>query len=464
MPDPLPPLSWAHIPVEIKARELEAKALLALALVERGWGVTLGGQAQLHTALPNLPTGVYLSKGVVPKRAPFFARLRDQGHRIAAWCEEGLVYRHRQAYLDSRIDAEALLQAERFFAWGETQARDILDKVPAASDRVLVTGNHRVDLLRPELRAHHRERVEQIRREHGRFLLVNTNFSRFNHYCGPDFILPTLRQAGKITTDEQEAFYTRWIDFAKRMYESFVTLLPALSHALPGSTIVVRPHPSENHDAWRAHADPLPNVRVIYEDGAIPWLLASSAVLHNSCTTGLEAYLLDRPVFAYRPFTSEEFDSPLPNAVSVCAPTAEDLVAHVRQALRDPDAHAPADPDRRALVASYLTGLEGPLACQRIANALAGLDVPPVPYAPPGPGERLRRSTLPRLRARATEAIRRVARRRSGLLQYQQQKFPHLSRKELRALLGGLATATGLPQAVRVDPIGDALYALTPAP
>ena len=58
--------------------------------------------------------------------------------------------------------------------------------------------------------------------------------------------------------------------------------------------IIIRPHPSESHDPWRQLAAELPNVSVVYEGNVAEWLLAAELLIHNNCTTGVEAYLLGR--------------------------------------------------------------------------------------------------------------------------------------------------------------------------
>ena len=52
------------IPVETLNRELDGKLLLALLAASRGMQVFLGGRQAIHARLPNLPTSIYLAKGI----------------------------------------------------------------------------------------------------------------------------------------------------------------------------------------------------------------------------------------------------------------------------------------------------------------------------------------------------------------------------------------------------------------
>ena len=67
-------------------------------------------------------------------------------------------------------------------------------------------------------------------------------------------------------------------------------MLPEIAEAFPDMRIVVRPHPVEKHAAWEEIAARHDNVELAQEGNVLPWLLAARALIHNGCTTGVEAY------------------------------------------------------------------------------------------------------------------------------------------------------------------------------
>ena len=83
-------------------------------------------------------------------------------------------------------------------------------------------------------------------------------------------------------------------------------LIPVLSKEFGDHTIIVRPHPSENHEPWVEISEDLPNVKVLYEGSINEWALAADVVIFNNCTTGVEAFLLERPVISYRRFKMKQ--------------------------------------------------------------------------------------------------------------------------------------------------------------
>ena len=142
---------WVLLPVEIKVREFHAKILQSAVAAERGFDVVLGEQNTMIRQMPALPRGVYIDKSIDRTKILPFGRLKAAGNKIAAWCEEGLVYRDRDAYLHERISEKSLTQSDIFFAWGGVQADDVGSYVPEAKSKIKISGNPRFDLLRPEL-------------------------------------------------------------------------------------------------------------------------------------------------------------------------------------------------------------------------------------------------------------------------------------------------------------------------
>ena len=366
---------WLLIPIETKHRELYGKIFLALTAAERGFRVLLGEQNAMLAQLENLPAGIYLDKSVGRTKLRYFERLMKQGSLIVAWCEEGLVYRDREAYLHERVSREALEMTEKFFAWGKTQASDISDQAPESVSKIEITGNPRFDMLRPELRGIFKPVADELVSKYGHYILINSNFSRYNHFMGYDSWILSLKERGTIKDNGQLEFYYRWREFLGRVFCGFVEVIPELVSAFPDRTFILRPHPSEDHDAWRRITSGLPNFKVIHDGNAIPWITGADAVIHNSCTTGLEAYLLERPVIAYRPVTDNIFDSYLPNAISHEASNGKELIDTVHSLLNgttQPISNADKEVKR------YISALDGPFAADQIADFLAKIAKTPM--------------------------------------------------------------------------------------
>jgi surface carbohydrate biosynthesis protein len=426
--------------------------------------VILGRKGILEFNIRLLPRGIIFGNNIVSDKEVLFARHRKMGYTVAAWCEEGIAYRNRESYRHERVSAGAVRQAKVFFAWGDYHAEDVRQAVEEADQSKIVTsGSPRLDLLRPEFREFYRAEANRIRSRYGRIVLVNTNFHRFNHFLGRDAYLSELERQGKVDDAERKTFFVQWIRFLESMYAAFAEMLEPLSRALPSHTVVLRPHPSENHDAWRKEVEDLPNVKLVHEGSVLPWILASDVVVHNSCATGIEAFAMGVPVVTYRPLTSRAYDAFLPNAVSHQAKTQQELVALVAALAKGNNLREDGTFDEKhGLALRFFTGLQGPFASERITEVLGQLGVPAEPFA----SNRIHaiareiavRNILP------TRAfLARLVRGRHPKSDYYDQKFPSLSLSDVQADLERLRKISGRFAGVTVSEIGDTLFCLTSA-
>lgn len=425
------------LPIETKIREFHAKLLLGCFAAEAGFNVILGGQDEIQRHLKHLPRGIYLDKSVARTKTRSFQKNRKLGNRVVAWCEEGLVFLDPKSYLKERISVDAYKLVDVFFAWGNVQAKVIRSEVNEAGHKIICTGNPRFDLLRHPYRAIFSSEADKIRTDYGPFILINTNFSLYNHFYGRDFVISTMREQGRLRNKEDEAFMVKWADYLGEMYQYFIAMIRHLSSSFPQYTIVIRPHPSENQKTWKNETKMLPNVRVVHEGNVIPWIIASEVMVHNGCTTGVEAYMLGEPVLCYCPITSEIFDSELPNAVSKKASSVDELITLVRKVLEDPVGYVhkeSSNADANALVENYIAALSGPSACENIISELSQL-------AAENPLLQNRKSVsttekmwwkLEDCAISVKRILRRIAKGRAGGYAYVRQKFSGLELEEVQ--------------------------------
>ena len=431
------------IPIETKARELHAKFYLGCVAAERGFRVIIGGARALRDSVCWLPRGAFfLDKSVAPSRAEWFAGCRKLGLRVAAWCEEGLAFSDDQEYLRRKVDRDALSQVECFFAWGAYQTGLVRRHAPESAAHVLSVGNPRIDILHSSLRQIFQPEVERIKSDYPRMILVNSNFSLCNHKKGKDGFLNDLRANAKVKTPEDEQFALAWVAHKQVLFDAFRLAIFELSESFPDNTIVLRPHPSENHETWRRLLAPLPNVKVLFDGSVIPWLMAADVVVHNGCTTGLEGVLLERPVLAYQPVTSSEYDTELPNLVSERIHDLPALVSTVRGILGGQHRSLNQPLNELRALNSYLEDIQGG-ATDRIVQNLCRCYV-----EKDKPG--LLTDIVCELRRRYWQ-FQFSRRPKRKIDPHVIQKFPGLSHAEMLALLGTFQQVAGRFHGVTVE-------------
>jgi hypothetical protein len=228
--------------------------------------------------------------------------------------------------------------------------------------------------MRKELLPVFDENVADLRQRFGKFILINTNFGYVNAFVKNLNLLqpganggdPVL---GKNTAGMTPEFASDLAAHKGALFDHFRRALPALGRAFPDHTIVLRPHPSEDHQPWKEVADGIPNIHVVNEGNVVPWLMATELLIHNGCTTAVEAAILGKPAVSYQPVISEPHDFHLPNSLSHSARDLPELEQIVRDLL---DAKTPplGGPERRLVLERHVSALEGPLAADRIVDVL----------------------------------------------------------------------------------------------
>jgi surface carbohydrate biosynthesis protein len=308
-----------------------------------------------------------------------FRIMRNLGHEIAAWDEEALVHLPADTYYSRRLSPAAMAHVSRFFAWGEDNA-ELWRQYPHLPENAVIdiTGNPRNDLLRSELHAYYDHEVGKIKKAHGDFILVNTNFNHVNAFTPVQNLFQPVEKSGEIAKTGRAAKgmsrgYAEGLrDHKQAIFGDFQRMIPALDKAFPDYGIVVRPHPTESQEIYHDIAARCQRVEVTNEGNVVPWLLATRALVHNSCTTGVEAYVMRIPAITYRASINETYDFGfyrLPNLISHTCFSLEDLESTLKKILKSE--LGPADGgDRKQLIKHYLAAQDGPLACERMVDVL----------------------------------------------------------------------------------------------
>jgi surface carbohydrate biosynthesis protein len=445
------------IPVESQVRELDAKLLLACVAAERGFPVVIGSRAFVHHAMASFPKGLYLAKSMRKMSERMFDIIPKLGHEIAAWDEEGLVRFPDRFYYQRRLSAKALRNVKILFAWGDDDARSFRAFGGYHGCPIHVTGNPRVDLMRPEIRGFFAAEAEALRARYGDFVLVNTNFSGLNHFH--DGLSELKWNLEPKDGEVKDPFMAGRAAFRNTILGHFEQMIPALSEALPDFKIVLRPHPSENHQLWKEVSKGLENVDVVNEGNVHPWLIASRALVHNGCTTAVEAAILGTPSVAFQPVTDDTYDMILPNSLSHRACDLKDVRKTVRSIV-DGEIGVRDDPEVRGILARHVAALDGRLAADRVIDVLeeAGY-LSRLPEPPSWPR---------RLEARAHLAgrtlVKRINRYRPGHrnnLDFHRHRFPGVTTADLREKIGQFEGLLGRFSGLRVGRISEHIFTIS---
>lgn len=357
------------LPVEIKSREFDANLLLAGALALDGWEVVVGSRWEINRSLYREPPSLYLAKDITNRSLDFFQLLRAWGHQVVALDEEALVVYRPESYIHRRVGRETARAAVALLAWGEENAKTWRDALDADAPTIFTVGNPRIDLLRQELRPSFDARIAELREDHGRYILVNSNFGSVNTVVSELKRLPHPEDVERGKVEPPPNYSKELALYRHSCFQAFLTLIPILASRFPDITIVVRPHPSEDPKAWERAAAGLDNVRVIYRGEVVPWILGAEAVLHHSCTTAVEATVGRIPVVSYSPEDGREWEPQLPAALSVRARSPDAVCDLIGSALQGTFPW-PADDPYRTVLDRHVASNKGALAVDAYTECL----------------------------------------------------------------------------------------------
>jgi surface carbohydrate biosynthesis protein len=457
------------LPIENQVRELDPRLLLACIAARRGFPSVIGPLREIEFQIASFPRSIYLSKSMLSGRIEIFKAMRLLGHEIVTLDEEALVHLPPEIYYSRRLSPKAIKYVSQLLAWGKDNAelwRDYPLLPPHAS--INITGNPRTDMLRPEIRRFYEEEVKRLRSNYGDFILVNTNFNHVNaFYPSMNLFQPAKNQEEKSKFGRAAKGMT--LEYAEGLrehkqaaFEDFQQLIPTLDASFPDYDIIVRPHPTENQEVYHKIAARCNRVQVTNEGNVVPWLMAARALVHNGCTTGVEAYALGLPAISYRASVHEEYDYGfyrLPNMLSHQCFNSNQLRETLRKALTN-KLEIKNDHKRKVLIDRYLAAQDGPLACERIVDVLEQMlkDRSEMP----------RYSLRERLEGRY-RAIRRKLKkqykshRRDSHLkpEFQRHRYPKISPTEVRMRIARLQQILDDPRQLKIELISNKFFRIS---
>jgi surface carbohydrate biosynthesis protein len=380
-----------------------------------------------------------------------------------------------------RFSSASLANASRSFAWGPHELDALTAAYPEHADRLVATGSPRVDLWRPSFAdAHGAVELEGTEGRRG-FVLFASNFApalevtRFwarmrdkrQHHVGPEDPFEFARY--DVVADRF------------RVLGAFVRTVRRVAMAHPDTLVVVRPHPVEARGALTDLIGPIPNVLVTRERSLTPWVRRAAVLVQCDSTSGYEAAVVGTPVVSLTP--DGVLAGSVVNRLGRRADDVDAAAALVSEALALDDRGRSAwlPTDGRALLERRISGLDGPLAADRIVDEWDRIAVPGRPWdlgRIRGAQLRVRaRHRIGTLRARlrsgsdgdprgdagpGPSTAARLASERSTDPFIGAHKFPPLSKAEVADVVEGLRRALDRFHDVRVEVIGPDLIAFGP--
>jgi surface carbohydrate biosynthesis protein len=359
--------------MEIKVRELEGRTLLASVAAERGHKVILGGKEDTRALARKgiLPQGIVHEKslGFSPVRKRCFRDIIENGNIITSQDEEsGLLDESYDKFSKKSYDHDTVEMASFVFCWGEHDRSALINRYPDVAGKFIRSGSPRVDLWRHDFDPYY-EKCRDQAIESGKYVLIISNFLTVMNQNPFWNIIAMKREKGMFKSEEYEyEIYNKTV-WHLQMVVAYVRAIRRLASQYPGLKFVFRPHPVENVNAWKNMIGDIKNIQIIRSGGASSWIRGAKALIHNSCTTALEAAVRGIPVISFRPIRSCH-EHPIPNSMGIEVYTEDELVNVVDKiAIEcvDPDSMAQTQSKHEAIHHRFCN-LEGRFAADVIVD------------------------------------------------------------------------------------------------
>lgn len=282
-----------YIAIEVKNREIESQALLALKASLTGYRVYVG----THAAILNLLRvkesrgGIFLDKGTLPLEVTKFIKSRCEvlailDQELGPFREIGDIQGE-----DNLVGGRVYPGVEEFidfyFTCNKVIFQQALEFLPS-SVKVINSGWPRFEFQSKYSGAVYAEKIAQIHREFGDYYLFPSDL-------GPLTPKVNLRSKKMIARVNSERRTTEIEKATLKDAEAIADLFNQWNSSVKTPKLILRPHTSENIWEWKTLIKKYQNL--IIQNGEItPWILASRGIIHRGSTSSLQALISGLPV------------------------------------------------------------------------------------------------------------------------------------------------------------------------
>ena len=274
------------------------KLYFSLVAAANGFKVVLGDIND--PIFRDVPDGICLLKDIYIGNANFRRKLSKSGAVLCVLEEEGLIL-DEDDFLSS-FDSQGVSDYDIVFSWGESHTA-LLKKAMKSVEKIIEVGSLKFDLCELYRRYWSHQKADKDT-SYEKKILINTRFSYTNGLRGSaEKELQLLKKNGYFAAPEDEKRYKALIANENLIFNEFVKLIEILSGD-PKIKVTIRAHPAENEVTYKRLAEVHDNILVDRSTDLLTQICSNDLVIHDGCTTAIEAAAMDVVVFGLRPVLS----------------------------------------------------------------------------------------------------------------------------------------------------------------
>ena len=312
------------LPLEFYQREFLTKLYLALVASRNGFDVVIGDSNQ--SVFWKAKNSFVLLKDMYAGNRSILLNATKQKMNVSVMDEEGLILDEIDYISSIRVDDISMY--DTIFCWGNNH-KELIEKAIGENERIELVGSLKFDLCELMRQKFSNngviDRQKKVRR-----ILINTRFSYTNGLTGSvEDELKALRVSGCYLGSEGKERFDKLIDAEYKIFDEFIFFI---KHLMEDASFVVtiRPHPAERLEVYESLATHSNNITVDRNTDLREQILSHDCLVHDGCTTAIEAKAMMKPVFGLRPVISNYAYNDYANQYSVNFSSEKKLFQYIK--------------------------------------------------------------------------------------------------------------------------------------
>lgn len=228
--------------------------------------------------------------------------------KVISFCEEGTGFYDEKSFSLRRINQESFNELDFFFSWGKWHNRAI-KLANTNKEKIFDVGHPRLEISSHKYRILYEDQIKNIESKYGKFILVNTTIAEF---CFDKKILKKRisdlqkKQIKFGKNDQSISNSIKNLDYKieskNKIFLDQLKIIDQIQKKDNNVKVIIRPKPSVSPLKLSNYIKKLGYDNLIVDGNysVIPWLHSCSAILHQGCTTAIEATLIGKPAVMFK--------------------------------------------------------------------------------------------------------------------------------------------------------------------
>ena len=325
-----------YLLLEIKKRELDSRCYFAIKACLQGYSVIITKKESFYRNKNFLKSGYVFLKSYGPNYFGEIRKIKKLGHLICAMDEEGIMYFSAEDYKKKNIFEKNLDYIDYIFTWGNDDYKLVTNALKKFKEKIFKTGSPRIDILKKPVNGIYHEEAKEIKKQHKQFFLFNTFFTKTNHFFTTDPFGHKNNYGESLLGlgfSKDSIVYKNGVQMEKLQKDTLkeaILFVEKFAAKFKNKKLIIRPHPSENHKIWHDLSNKFENVETIYDQkSACSWILASEFAISSNCTTSVEAFILGKLNYNFKPYTNERVEFKLPKITGINVSSTEEMIKKI---------------------------------------------------------------------------------------------------------------------------------------